>query len=360
VIFCCTKKLQKLLSLKTKDFSQPPAQEIPDMAEWYCNLMHFERRKCLMFTHARSLYTVLLFDVKKAALADFGAVFRARLTDVLQIDGFSPEDREHLLLDSPDSFANATRRGVIGSMVDHAKMCRYSIGRHGGFDRLDITKLNRSLNATPMGLVGMEYAVDALKECVRPEAPERTQRTKAAPRKNDPRAPKGKAKAPAARKRCGLCGKTGKLRKTECCGNWICDDEDKYVPFSYARNSCDRNHRRQTLCGFHYNEEHTGDWKTCAACRESFETEMYVWYGTNEYNFEKLPNPPSYAPTKCAECGTVIHLGTEDFMERGSDYLCEKCSEKEMAKLFDKPAAPGSPRASRPRGKPQVGGRRRK
>ena len=36
--------------------------------------------------------------------------------------------------------------------------------------------------------------------------------------------------------RCGLCGKSGKLIKTECCGQWICDDEDKYVLFSYARN----------------------------------------------------------------------------------------------------------------------------
>jgi hypothetical protein len=27
---------------------------------------------------------------------------------------------------------------------------------------------------------------------------------------------------------------------------------------------------------------------------------VYLWYGTNEYNFEKLPNPPAYEPTKCS------------------------------------------------------------
>ena len=52
--------------------------------------------------------------------------------------------------------------------------------------------------------------------------------------------------------RCGLCGKTENLTKTECCGQWICDDEDQYVMFSFARNSCWRNHRRFTLCGYHY------------------------------------------------------------------------------------------------------------
>jgi hypothetical protein len=27
--------------------------------------------------------------------------------------------------------------------------------------------------------------------------------------------------------RCGLCGKTGRLTRTPCCGNWICDDADQ-------------------------------------------------------------------------------------------------------------------------------------
>jgi hypothetical protein len=82
---------------------------------------------------------------------------------------------------------------------------------------------------------------------------------------------------------CGLCGKVGKVRETDCCGNWICDDQDKYVPFSYSRNSCNRNHDRYTLCGSHYNEGHSGLWKDCDECRKSFNTEMYVWY---------IPCPP--------------------------------------------------------------------
>lgn len=36
--------------------------------------------------------------------------------------------------------------------------------------------------------------------------------------------------------KCELCGKNKNLTKTECCGNWICDDVDEYIPFSYARN----------------------------------------------------------------------------------------------------------------------------
>lgn len=132
------------------------------------------------------------------------------------------------------------------------------------------------------------------------------------------------------RQRCGLCGKTKALTETECCGRLICNDEHKYVTFSYARNSCSRNHRRMTLCGYHHTERHAGGWKNCSACAASFETEMYVWYGTNEYNFEKLENPPSYEPTRCSGCGGVIRLSEDEYSVLGSQYTCARCMAAEM------------------------------
>jgi hypothetical protein len=144
---------------------------------------------------------------------------------------------------------------------------------------------------------------------------------------------KAKAKrkpSSGTRPRCGLCGKTGKLTKTECCGQWICDDEDQYVLFSYARNSCFRNHRRYTLCGYHHVEGHPGRWQDCPQCMEGSETEMYVWYGTNDYNFEKLQNPPDYEPTKCSRCGEVIVLSEGGYSHKGDEYWCEECTDLEL------------------------------
>jgi len=136
--------------------------------------------------------------------------------------------------------------------------------------------------------------------------------------------------------RCGLCGKTKKLTKTECCGQWICDDEDKYVMFSYATNSCHRNHRRYTLCAHHYAEEHPGDWKDCPICRNGFETEMYVYYGTNEFNFQKLENPPAYLPTHCARCGVMISLGFGSYSTKGNEYWCEECTHKRTEEVLSR------------------------
>jgi hypothetical protein len=134
-------------------------------------------------------------------------------------------------------------------------------------------------------------------------------------------------------KRCGLCGRSGRLTRTECCGRFICDDEDQYVLFSYATNSCHRNHRRYTLCGSHHVEGHSGRWQDCGECRDGTETEMYVWYGTNDYNFEKLTHPPAYDPTKCSSCKAVIVLGDGGYSTGPEGYLCPTCTTKEFGRM---------------------------
>ena len=149
-------------------------------------------------------------------------------------------------------------------------------------------------------------------------------------RKAKRKKPAGKRRRSQDRPRCGLCGSTTNLTKTECCGQWICDDEDQYVPFSYARNSCYRNHRRYTLCGYHHAEEHPGHWKGCPKCKEDITPEMYVYYGTNEYNFEKIEDVPDYEPTRCAKCDTVIVLSEGGYSVCAGEYLCGKCTAAEF------------------------------
>jgi len=53
---------------------------------------------------------------------------------------------------------------------------------------------------------------------------------------------------------------------------------------------------------------------------------MYVYYGTNDYNFTKLQDPPAYKPTKCKGCGAVIRLGEDGYSRQGGRYFCEHCT----------------------------------
>src|ERR1035437_11199200 len=154
-------------------------------------------------------------------------------------------------------------------------------------------------------------------------------RSKARPTPSTP-APSGPTRP---KERCGLCGKGGPLTKTECCGNTICDDENTYVPFSHPRNSCLRNHRRYTLCGSHSAQEHAGSWQACPDCRADFETELYVYYGTNDFNFVKLESPPTFKPTLCSSCRRRINLGEDGYtLLPTGKYLCEPCGSKRTAR----------------------------
>jgi hypothetical protein len=61
---------------------------------------------------------------------------------------------------------------------------------------------------------------------------------------------------------------------------------------------------------------------------------MYVYYGTNEYNFEKIENPPAFEPTRCAECNAVISLSEDCYtLKPSGEYVCEKCIPMVMPSL---------------------------
>jgi hypothetical protein len=101
-----------------------------------------------------------------------------------------------------------------------------------------------------------------------------------------------------------------------------------------------------TICGLHGNERHEGRWQDCAQCRENGPLEMYVDWATNEYNFEKLENPPPFEPTHCGGCGVVIRLAKDSFSMREGKYFCEACNTREsrtsmqqfLAQLIPPPA----------------------
>gem|GEM_PF-2220123 len=136
------------------------------------------------------------------------------------------------------------------------------------------------------------------------------------------------------RPRCGLCGKTENLVRTDCCGVWICDEGRGNADLSHSMSSCYGKHDLYTLCSYHFSHRHKGDWKNCAACRKSFEIEMYVWYGTNEFNISKLKDPPVYEPTKCIDCGGVIVLSSDHYARNADGYRCHNCSEIYSEKRF--------------------------
>jgi hypothetical protein len=66
VILRCTKKL--LTVIRPEQLINGP----PDGEDWYANLLWLSGRKCLLLTHAVTLFTVFEADVRAAVLRDPG------------------------------------------------------------------------------------------------------------------------------------------------------------------------------------------------------------------------------------------------------------------------------------------------
>ena len=62
MVLRCTKKLLDVV--RPGQVATPE----PDSDDWYANLLFFERRKCLLLTHADTLFTIFVPDVRAAEL----------------------------------------------------------------------------------------------------------------------------------------------------------------------------------------------------------------------------------------------------------------------------------------------------
>jgi hypothetical protein len=100
----------------------------------------------------------------------------------------------------------------------------------------------------------------------------------------------GDSPLPKIAKKCGLCGSlVKKLKITECCGNYVCDDA--YIDL-FA--SCRRSHDRYTKCAFHFVNDHVGKWQECEDC--VIESALIL---KDAFNFETNENAKTYTCKNC-------------------------------------------------------------
>ena len=68
VVLRCTRRALELLGNSAVARVDPPASD----DDWYLNLLWLERRKCLLFTHAGTLFSAFVGDVRAADLRPIG------------------------------------------------------------------------------------------------------------------------------------------------------------------------------------------------------------------------------------------------------------------------------------------------
>lgn len=117
----------------------PPSED-----DWYVNVLWIDGRKCLLLTHAGTLFPVFVADVRKADLRPIGAFVVSLVERHVHSEGLAADTLG--LLDPDDvRLAKTASRSILGVMNDTAVHARYRIEAMGGIDHADVEFLNRFL-----------------------------------------------------------------------------------------------------------------------------------------------------------------------------------------------------------------------
>src|ERR1700740_718430 len=149
----CTGKVLALLRVST-----PAVGEASDR-DWYAHLAWIDRRKCLLVTHAGTLFSVFMPNVTAAGLRPIGPPVVSPIQPALQ--------PEHLPIDPPGELdpwqvavAKTADRRILGTINDLAFTTEHVIATTGGLARCDINALHHGLHRTINSITGYIPPID--------------------------------------------------------------------------------------------------------------------------------------------------------------------------------------------------------
>jgi hypothetical protein len=139
VILRCTKKLLAVLGAGRAAEPRPA----PDAGDWYANLLWFDRRKCLLLTHAATLFSIFEADVRAVDLRATRRLVTELVERELRRESLPPAtfgdlSSQELML------AKTVDRSVLGCMNDMAALCEVAISDAGGLAHVDLGELNQA------------------------------------------------------------------------------------------------------------------------------------------------------------------------------------------------------------------------
>jgi len=152
-IIRCTQKLLKALPMQPVE----RVEALPSVC-WHANLLRIDRRKCLLFTHDTTLFSLFVPSVTKPDFKYFPDLFgQALFKAMIQID-FSQAQIESMLDRCRDIQVESTNnRSVLGSMNDMKQMIDLTVSSQGGLAETNIPKLTHMLNQTHFKAIGYRF-----------------------------------------------------------------------------------------------------------------------------------------------------------------------------------------------------------
>jgi hypothetical protein len=165
-MICCTEKLRREMGFRGGDPKSESAGE-SGLGPWHANLIHIDRRKCVLFANDATLFNFIVPGVGRAEIRELGELFRTWLQTVVAEEGLSQPTRERLQNEYVDvGYGPSRSRSVLGSMNDLAFHYRYGISEAGGVDSAQVPEIIKQLNRMPMGAIDYVYPIEAFRAVV--------------------------------------------------------------------------------------------------------------------------------------------------------------------------------------------------
>lgn len=159
MIIHCTQKLLKELRIKPQE-----TDVLSDVGSWHANLLRIDRRKCVLFTHDMTLFSVFVAGLKRADFDHIDQVFGQAMFKTMRLFDFEQEEIERMLdWSEHNSYTKTANRSVIGSMNDIAFHVDFFIHDAGGLAYADLAQLHRRINQIPFKAVGYKFPREGLK-----------------------------------------------------------------------------------------------------------------------------------------------------------------------------------------------------
>ncbi|CAN5535792.1 hypothetical protein BH10BAC5_BH10BAC5_05480 [soil metagenome] len=158
----CSKKLSDLILLKTNK-----SETIESNEKWNGHLFYIDKRKCLIFIHKQTLYSVVVIDILKKDLDNFNKFFTDNFIKQLYIDNILNIDNEEKIkeiynrinLRTTDNDRRVT--GFLNDGVFRMKSCIYDLGK----SYIRNYRYN-NLNITPMGSKKIIYPIEEMRKLI--------------------------------------------------------------------------------------------------------------------------------------------------------------------------------------------------
>lgn len=147
MILRCTGKMLALLRIPPAAVGEPSEQD------WYAHLLWVDGRKCVLLTHAGTLFSVFVADVIARDVRRVGAFTTAAITAALTAEGL-PADALGGLDAEDVTVAKTADRRIVGTMNDLAATAVHIIDLSGGLAQCDIDAVNRDLHRTINSITG--------------------------------------------------------------------------------------------------------------------------------------------------------------------------------------------------------------